>query len=293
MTERRWVLLLAGFVATSTLACGPSEPAETPEEPAAAAAPEPTTRPSVPPETAPHWDYSGDIGPATWGGLSPEFSACGEGQRQSPIDISGAVPQELPATSTVFRPASLRIVHHEHMSDAINNGHTVQVNYPGGDELTLGDTTYELLQYHFHSPSEHTVDGMHYPMEMHLVHRADDGSLAVIGVLIEEGEHNNAFDSIWSNLPQQKGIESHFEHLTVDVGELLPSSDTTYRYDGSLTTPPCSEGVAWLVMTAPIQMSPDQIAAMSALIAANNRPVQPLNGRTIATDHAETATEGE
>ncbi len=240
--------------------------------------------PPVAPHGAPHWTYKGEEGPASWGDLSPEFATCSSGRSQSPIDIGKASSASLPELRAAFRPVDLKIVHHEHRADAINNGHTIQVNYPEGDTLAVGDTKYALVQYHFHSPSEHTVGGKHSPMEMHLVHKSASGSLAVIGVLIEEGAHNAAFDPVWSNLPNAKGVESHFEHVKVDVDDLLPKTLTTWRYDGSLTTPPCSEGVKWLVMTTPIQLSPAQIAAFTALVKDNNRPVQPLNGRAIATD---------
>ena len=173
------------------------------------------------------------------------------------------------------------------MADAINNGHTIQVNYSEGDTLSVGEQSYELNQYHFHSPSEHTLEGNHFPMEMHMVHKASDGSLAVIGVFIEEGSHNPAFDPIWANLPGEKGVESHFESVNVDIDELLPESQTTYRYDGSLTTPPCSEGVKWFIATEPIALSSEQIQAFTALITGNNRPVQPLNDRTVVTDRVD------
>jgi carbonic anhydrase len=144
------------------------------------------------------------------------------------------------------------------------------------------------VQYHFHSPSEHTVKGQHHPMEMHLVHKSADNKLAVIGVFIDEGAHNAAFDPIWSNLPDTKGEEVHVENVMVDVNQLLPASMESYRYDGSLTTPPCSEGVKWIVMTTPIQMSAEQINAFRAIISGNNRPVQPLNSRVVETDRVVT-----
>jgi carbonic anhydrase len=276
----------AMLVVLLALACGQSPPAG---EPAPAAGPQASaaasaTRPVAPAPSDPHWSYEGESGPSAWGGLSPKFSACAEGKSQSPIDIAGASPGALAALSANFRPAALRIAHHEHIADAINNGHTIQVNYTEGDTLTVGDASYELLQYHFHGPSEHTLEGKHFPMEMHMVHKAADSSLAVIGVFIEEGAHNTAFDPIWANLPKEKGIETHFEGVTVDVDALLPRTRTTYRYDGSLTTPPCSEGVKWFVMTEPIQLSKDQIGAFTALVEGNNRPVQPLNDRTVVTD---------
>jgi carbonic anhydrase len=239
---------------------------------------------SVAPAHTPHWTYEGDTGPSHWGGLSHDWTACSEGKRQSPIDIDATTRSDLPALKASFRPATLKIIHHAHVADAVNNGHTIQVNYTEGDNLSIGDEQFQLLQYHFHSPSEHTVGGEHFPMEMHLVHKSPEGKLAVVGVFIEEGEHHAAFDPIWSNLPASQGKENHLENVMVDVNRLLPADQTSYRYDGSLTTPPCSEDVKWIVMAMPIQLSADQIGAFRSIIHGNNRPVQPLNDRTVATD---------
>jgi len=239
------------------------------------------------PSTAsePIWHYEGDEGPAHWGTISAKYAACVSGRAQSPIDIAAPARRGTSATIGLnFAPTSLRIVHHEHVADAINNGHTVQVNYSEGDTLTVGGRAYQLVQYHFHAPSEHTVNGKQFPMEMHLVHTNAEGQLAVIGVLIAEGAHNPAFDPIWANLPVTKGVEHHLEHVKVDVDALLPKARTTYRYEGSLTTPPCSEGVEWFVMTTPIALSKAQIGSFTALFHGNNRPVQPLNGRPILAD---------
>src|SRR4029453_8166505 len=178
----------------------------------------------------------------------------------------------------------LRIIHHDHVADAVNTGHTIQVNNSDGDTLTVGDRAYQLVQYHFHAPSEHTVNGKQFPMEMHLVHTNAEGQLAVIGVLIVEGVHNAAFNPIWANLPVTKDVTNHLEHVKVDVDALLPKARTTYRYEGSLTTPRCGEGVKWFVMTTPIALSKAQIGAFTALFHGNNRPVQPLNGRPVLTD---------
>ncbi|NKB88817.1 MAG: hypothetical protein GKS06_11425 [Acidobacteria bacterium] len=279
MKTRSTALWLTVGATALTLACAPAAETEDP-------APE-TAAQEEAPESPPHWTYEGQTGPAAWGGLSAEFSACAEGMQQSPIDITGALAETLPELRAQFGEVALRIVHAEHVADAINNGHTIQVNYTEGDMLSVDDTDYELVQYHFHSPSEHTVEGAHFPMEMHFVHAAADGALAVIGVFIEEGEHNDAFDPIWNNLPQEQGVENHIGEVTVDVDQLLPANATSYRYAGSLTTPPCSEGVAWIVMTEPIQLSGEQIGAFTALIEGNNRPVQPLNGRPIVTDQVE------
>jgi carbonic anhydrase len=268
----RFALLLAA--ATLLSACG--SPSQEPQQPAA---PEQATAAAE----APHWDYA-EHGPATWGGLGPQYATCGEGRSQSPIDITSAAASELPALAADYGPATLSIVHHEHKADEVNTGHSIQVNYPGADTLTVDDQQFELLQYHFHSPSEHTVDGRHFPMEMHLVHKSAEGKLTVVGVLIQEGAENPAFAPVWENLPAHTGDERHLEHVTVDVDQLLPTVRTTYRYDGSLTTPPCSEGVKWFVMTTPIELSAGQIEKFRTILHGNNRPVQPLNGRAVVTD---------
>jgi carbonic anhydrase len=269
------VVVCVSAMATVLVACSSSQEALPAPAKSAVAAP-----------ATPHWSYGEEHGPAEWGELCPEFATCATGRSQSPIDISGAPNATLPAIATSYAPAQLRIVHHEHQADVVNNGHTVQVNYPKGSTLTVDGQTYELLQYHFHSPSEHTLQGRHFPMEMHLVHKSADGKLAVVGVFIDEGAANSAFDPVWANLPTEKGLEIHHEHVLVDVDELLPPKNarSTYRYDGSLTTPPCSEGVKWLVMATPVALSKGQIAAFRAIIHDNNRPTQPLNGRKIVTD---------
>jgi carbonic anhydrase len=275
---------LSGCNAAPPEATGNAAPA--PAVPAAAAPTAPSTRPSVAPTAGdPVWHYEGAEGPEHWGGLSGKFASCGNGRAQSPVDIAKSeTATESLQVKTNLLPGALRIAHHEHVADGINNGHTIQVNYAGGDELTIGTDTYGLVQYHFHNRSEHTVQGKHFPMEMHLVHKSEGGKLAVIGVFIEEGAHNAAFDPIWNNLPRQKGVETHYPAVNVDVDKLLPANRSSYRYDGSLTTPPCSEGVRWIVMTTPIQLSAAQIQAFTAIIHDNNRPTQPLNGRRVLAE---------
>ncbi len=250
------------------------------QEPTPAAA----KKSAVPAPKTPHWGYGTEHGPKEWGSLCPEFSTCSTGRNQSPIDISGAATAALPKLETAYQPAKLRIVHHEHQADVVNNGHTIQVNYPGGSTLTVDGQTFTLLQYHFHSPSEHTLDGRHFPMELHLVHKTADGKLAVVAAFIAEGAVNAAFEPVWAHLPKEQGVEVHLEHILVDVDALLPQDRTTYRYDGSLTTPPCSEGVKWFILANPVALSTQQIAAFRAIVPANNRPTQPLNGRKITTD---------
>ena len=230
------------------------------------------------------WHYEGAEGPSNWGRLSPAFAACGTGRHQSPIDLTKPIRGTTAELKTTFPPAELRIAHHEHMADGTNNGHTIQIDYAGADTLTLGGVSYQLVQYHFHAPSEHTVDGRQFPMEMHMVHRSSDSRLAVVGVLIAEGAHNAAFDPVWANLPATKGVRTHLPAVKVDVDALLPLARTSYRYSGSLTTPPCSEGVSWIVMTTPIQLSREQVTAFTRIIKGNNRPVQDLNGRAVVSD---------
>ena len=282
-----WIRTVAALAVLS-LATGACRQRDAPAKTSGASAPHPSkvkpTRASAP-ASDPLWHYEGDEGPAHWGTLSSGYAACASGRAQSPIDI--VAPDGASAADTValtFPPTSLRIIHHDHVADALNNGHTIQVNYSEGDTLNVGGRVYQLAQYHFHAPGEHTVKGTQFPMEMHFVHTNAAGQLAVIAVLIVEGMHNAAFDPIWANLPAQTGKESHLEHVTVDVDAFLPPTRTTYRYDGSLTTPPCSEGVKWFVMTTPIALSKAQIGAFTALFHGNNRPVQPLNGRPVLTD---------
>jgi carbonic anhydrase len=278
-------IVLACAVTLVAAACG-TGPASPPEGSAPAQGPRASTRPSAAPDEGdPEWHYEGHEGPEHWAELNPRFAACRDGRAQSPIDITLPVARGVAsALKLQFPAATLRIAHHEHVADGINNGHTIQVNYDDGDTLLLGETAYGLVQYHFHNPSEHTLSGRRFPMEMHMVHRSAMGQLAVVGVLIEEGWHNRAFEPVWANLPRTKGVETHYEHVKVDVDALLPAVRTSYRYDGSLTTPPCTEGVKWIVLTMPIELDPEQIRAFTDLIHDNSRPVQPLNGRTVGAD---------
>ena len=238
---------------------------------------------SPPPGDA-RWGYEGNEGPRSWGKLSPKWAVCGKGKSQSPIDIGKTWNSNLPPIKAQFRPIELRIIHQEHMADITNTGHTIQVNYTEGDTLEMGGVQYELLQFHFHSPSEHTVHGKHFPIEMHMVHRSKDGKLAVVGVFIEAGKQHPDFDPALGNLPKTKGVVNHLENVKIDVNRLIPDEKTSFRYVGSLTTPPCSEQVQWIILTQPIQFSANQISGFQKVIHGNNRPVQRLHGRTVASD---------
>lgn len=221
------------------------------------------------------WGYGAENGPAVWGRLSPNYALCATGSRQSPIDLRNPRSASLPSITFNYRPTPLNIH---------NNGHNIEVASTGENWIEVGGEKYSLLQFHFHAPSEHTVEGRSFDMEMHLVHRNGEGALAVIGVLIERGSRHIAFDPVWAHLPQTPGEMKRIEDVTVNPGDLLPRDTRTYRYDGSLTTPPCSEDVKWLVMATPVELSEAQFAAFKAIVNKNNRPVQALNGREILTD---------
>lgn len=231
---------------------------------------------------AAHWDYGMGQGPAAWGTLDPKYALCSSGRAQSPVDIAGATRDSTsPPVSSTYRPTPLRIVHHEDKADMVNTGHSIQVSASGSDTVSFGSDRYVLVQFHFHSPSEHTVAGASFPLEMHLVHQTSDGRLGVVGVLIREGAFNKAFEPVWSKLPGIKGREMAHDSVLVSVEDLLPDNRTHYRYDGSLTTPPCSEGVRWFVLATPVELSAAQIAVFRAVLSGNSRPVQPLNGRAV------------
>jgi carbonic anhydrase len=217
-----------------------------------------------------------------WGTLDGKYSLCSTGRAQSPIDLAGATRATGgPITASTYRPTPLRIVHHEAKADLVNTGHSIQVSAGGNDTVIVGSDRYSLVQFHFHSPSEHTIAGLSFPLEMHLVHRSADGRLAVAGVLMREGAHNKAFEAIWSKLPGIIGQEMAHDSVMVNIEALLPDIRTHYRYEGSLTTPPCSEGVTWFVLATPVELSTAQIAAFRAVLSGNSRPVQPLNGRAL------------
>jgi len=239
------------------------------------------TSPKAEEEAHPHWGYGPEDGPAHWAELSREWASCGSGRRQSPIDLHKPTPGEEEPLRLAYRPASFRIRRQEHVLDVLDNGHTIQIDWDEGSHARVGDHEYALVQFHFHAPSEHTVDGRHFPMELHLVHKDQDGKLAVVGVLLEEGERNKAYDVIWSNVPEESGGKRHLENVRLEVEDLIPKTGGTWRYEGSLTTPPCSEGVRWFVATEPVSLSKEQIAAYTRHYTGNNRPVQPSNDRVI------------
>ncbi|EIM1707120.1 carbonic anhydrase family protein [Aeromonas dhakensis] len=219
----------------------------------------------------PHWEYSGEAGPAKWASLTPEFGQCA-GRNQSPVNLSGLVKAEL---------APLQFHYLAGGHSVTNNGHTVQVDYAPGSSLELDGMHFELKQFHFHAPSENLIEGKPYPLEGHLVHANDQGELAVVAVMFEPGKANGALSQVWQSLPAKAG-EQHALKEPVSAEPLLPAKRDYYRFSGSLTTPPCSEGVRWLVMKQPVQVSEAQIDTFKAVMHhPNNRPVQPLHGRLV------------
>ncbi len=223
-------------------------------------------------DTAPaHWAYKGKAGTSHWSELEPDFAACKAGKAQSPIDIHGAKEGA---------PAPIGFEYTAGAADIVNNGHTVQVNLADGGAVHLASGDYKLVQFHFHTPSEEAVNGKHYPLVAHLVHRNDAGELAVVAVLFKQGKENAALKSVFAGLPAHAG-DKHAVDGDVNVGALLPAQHSYYAYMGSLTTPPCSEGVHWQVMKEPVELSKGQLAAFRKLYPMNARPVQPLNGRVV------------
>ena len=216
------------------------------------------------------WGYSGETGPSHWGELSPQYVLAKDGKRQSPIDIRNTLPKALPRIDFNYRPSRIHLIY---------NGHTIQENEDPGS-FGIANDKFELQQFHFHAPSEHTVDGKHFPMEMHLVHKAKDGTSGVVAVFIKEGEHNRAFDPVWDNLPDVDRPRQDAE-IRIDASSLLPEDTSYYSYDGSFTTPPCTEQVKWVVLAHPVSLSKQQIMRFREVIHDNNRPVQLLNGRQV------------
>jgi carbonic anhydrase len=217
-----------------------------------------------------HWSYEGEAGPEHWGELSPDFALCSTGKEQTPIDVPSATSVNPADITFNYQPTALTI---------FNNGHTVQVNYDPGSSIEVGGKTYDLKQFHFHTPSEHTVNSNHTDLEMHLVHQSADGQLAVVGVMVKAGSENPAYAPVFNNLPAQESEPSAISGVTVNATDLLPQERTYYRYNGSLTTPPCTEGVQWLLMNTPVELSAAQVTSFQTIFPHDARPVQPLNGR--------------
>lgn len=272
--RNRYLLLPAALLALTTAACGSATTAPA-SRPGASAEPEP---PALTGEDV-HWGYSGEVGPDRWSDLSTDFAACGSGDEQSPIDLR---------TGRARGGEDLELDYGDIDEHLVDNGHSVQVvnddeDGEVDDQLEVGGVDYRLDQLHFHAPSEHTVEGRRSPVEFHFVHVSEDGNLAVVAALADV---SGSDDPDWQPLVDAVGDleasgtgEGLAEEL--DVAALLPRSTEHWAYEGSLTTPPCSQGVHWMVLDHPVTLGADQVAVLEAAYADNNRPVQPVAGRRV------------
>ncbi|MFB5681364.1 carbonic anhydrase [Paenibacillus terreus] len=223
-----------------------------------------------------HWTYEDDAGPEHWGELDEDYLACKNGTEQSPIDINHS---QLTASNSL-KPVEVHYGKTE--ANIQNNGHTIQVTLKDNKNyIMLDGTKFTLAQFHFHHPSEHQIDGQKADMELHFVHKSEDGKTAVLGVLIKNGSENKAFGNVWSSMPAKETEEAVELEGTIDLASMLPANLHSIRYSGSLTTPPCTEGVSWTVLDNPIEMSQAQIDQFAVIFSDNHRPVQPLGERKV------------
>jgi len=219
-----------------------------------------------------HWTYEGKEGPENWGKLKPEFAACDTGRNQSPINIDATIDATLKPLKGIQKYTA---------KDIVNNGHTVQASFKEGNMLIVDDMNFKMKQVHFHAPSENTIQGKPFPLEAHFVHADAKGNLTVIGVMFKEGKANAGLEKLWAQMPNEVS-EPILLKTKVSANEMIPENRDYYRFSGSLTTPPCSEGVRWIIMKTPMTASKEQIEAFKkAVHHHNNRPVQPLNGRVV------------
>ncbi|MFQ5469839.1 MAG: carbonic anhydrase [Gammaproteobacteria bacterium] len=218
------------------------------------------------------WSYSGKTGPEYWGDLASSYSLCKEGKKQSPVDINFADSSSFIGDIDFFYQSSPLSIE--------NNGHTIRVNYRSGSSITVANKTYELIQFHFHSPSEHKVQGKPSDMVVHLVHKSLDGEMAVVAVLFEKGQRSPFIQKIWDNMPQLPG-QKNIPDTTINASDLLPVSYAYYTYTGSLTTPPCNENVKWIILKSRSELSVNQLFTFTSIFENNIRPLQPLYGRAI------------
>jgi carbonic anhydrase len=259
--------------ATLLLACRSAGKEPAPASPAA-----PVSSASVSARPA-EWGYEGDRGPAHWADLTPVYADCTR-SHQSPIDISEA--RETSGTwRTDYRKTGLRIAHHEHVTDILDNGHTIQVTVDEGSTLTTERGSYALKQFHFHTPSEHTVNGKSFPMEAHFVHQNAAGGFAVLSVLFEEGPANPNLATLIAHFPEAKGDAKVDPEVRLELSAHLPSDSSAHNYVGSFTTPPCTESVEWIVLRSAASASSEQLQAFAQRLNHNNRPIQALNGRDL------------
>jgi carbonic anhydrase len=226
--------------------------------------------PVIKPYPGDQWSYEGETGPANWG-RHPKWTQCATGTRQSPIDLRDGMKVDLEPITFDYKPSAFNV---------IDNGHTIQVNVGPGNTLTLQNRSYELQEFHFHRPSEERINGKSFEMVVHLLHKDNEGKLAMLAVLLERGQSQAMIQTVWNNLPLEKN-DTVTPSIVLNPADVLPARRDYFTYMGSLTTPPCSEGVLWMVMKEPVQASPAQMALFSRLYPLNARPVQPNSGRVV------------
>jgi carbonic anhydrase len=221
---------------------------------------------------APHWSYEGETGPQAWATLAPEFASCGTGQRQSPIDIRDGLKVDLEPIAFEYRPSSFKVN---------DDGHAIQANVNGWNSMRLMGRVFRLVQFHFHRPSEEMIDGKQFEMVVHMVHQDAQGRLAVVAVLVEVGARQPVIQTILNNLPLEKNSEVAVNSSSLDMNQMLPGDRRYFTYMGSLTTPPCTEDVLWIVMKQPVQATAEQLNLFSRIYPMNARPIQASAGRMI------------
>lgn len=221
-----------------------------------------------------HWGYNGAHGPEHWAAMKPAYQTCATGQRQSPIHIQ--------TTDTAPGPAEPIAFHYRASGGSVvHNGHTIQVNLDSDQSIRVRGSTYQLVQFHFHHPAEERIDGKRFAMVAHLVHRNETGQLAIVAVLMDPGASSPFLDQLWTHMPLEAQDRVPLPEGSIDLGALLPSDQRYYQFMGSLTTPPCTEGVLWLVLKQPVTLSDRQRQLFARLFPMNARPVQALNGRLV------------
>lgn len=270
-TVRSYVLAssCAGLLALLT-ACGGNPAPDTAPSPATSSPGTPHTSQPSASASAPPWSYEGATGPEYWGELDTAAAACGTGTAQSPIDVDADSPLATDPITLNYSPSDFQ---------AHNTAHSVEFQSESPQSIEVAGTTYTFKQLHYHSPSEHTVDGKTREAEFHLVHQSDDGALAVVGVLVDAGERNAAWAPVIDAIPRAQEQDTTVKDM--DLSSLLPRTQDHHAYDGSLTTPPCTENVRWLLLREPVEISEEQIRQLRSVHADNNRPTQPLNDRSM------------
>ncbi|MEY4084020.1 MAG: hypothetical protein RL483_1389 [Pseudomonadota bacterium] len=238
-----------------------------------------TKKRAAPKKHTVHWSYEGEGGPHNWGKISKQYLACANGKNQSPIAVESEslLNLDLPAIDFDYRDSRFSIV---------DNGHTVEVKYLEGGAMTILGQRYELVQFHFHRPAEEVVNGKRYDMVAHLVHKNSKGQLAVVAVLLTLGEENRFIQTLWNHMPIEKKKPIEPPTAKVDLAKFLPANKAYFHYMGSLTTPPCTEGVAWYILQSPVEVSAGQVEVFSKMYANNARPTQRMNGRLVKASRA-------